>query len=251
VRRIDNSAVLASQIDKLVRLRAARDPHAVEAALAALSAGASSGQNLVPLAIAAARARATVGEISDALEKAFGRHRPESGLIAGIYAPPGERTSEAIDRVRMMIADFIHDEGRRPSILVAKLGQDGHDRGQKVIASAFSDLGFEVELGPLFASPEETARLAAERDVHVIGVSSLAATHLTLVAQLRAALQSIGRGDVMVVVGGVIPQQDYDGLLEAGVSQIFPTGTPIPEAAAALLSELNRRLGYSQIAPVA
>ena len=246
VLKVDNSAVRSQQIAKLARLRARRDPHRVDAALEALTRGAQGRENLLALSIDAARAQASVGEISFALEQAFGRHRPESRIVTGVYVAESGETSEPIDRVRMMVGDFFQNEGRPPRILVAKIGQDGHDRGQKVIASAFSDLGFEVEVGPLFATAEEAASLACDRDVHIVGVSSLAAGHLTLVPELHAALEALGRGDIMIVVGGVVPPQDFEALRQAGAAAIFPPGTAIPQAAAALIDELNVRLGYSQ-----
>jgi methylmalonyl-CoA mutase len=202
--------------------------------------------NLLALAIDAARAKATVGEISLALEKVYGRHRAEIKSIAGVYRKEVGTMSEAVDRVLKHVAAFETDEGRRPRILVAKIGQDGHDRGQKVIASAFADLGFDVDIGPLFATPAEAARQAVENDVHIVGVSSLAAGHLTLVPELKAALVREGRDDIMIVVGGVVPPQDYDTLRKAGAEAIFPPGTVIAEAADELLKALNRRLGHGQ-----
>jgi methylmalonyl-CoA mutase len=245
VLKVDNSSVRAQQLDKLARLRAERDPAAVEAALDALSAGAKGNGNLLALAIDAARAKATVGEISLALERVFGRHRAEIRSISGVYKREVGTMSDAVQRVQGLVQDFEDADGRRPRILVAKMGQDGHDRGQKVIASAFADLGFDVDIGPLFATPDEAARQAVENDVHIVGVSSLAAGHLTLVPELRAALEAAGRPDIMIVVGGVIPQQDFEALKAAGASAIFPPGTVIAEAAADLLRELSRRLGYT------
>ncbi len=245
VLKVDNSSVRAQQLDKLARLRAERDPAAVEAALDALSAGAKGDGNLLALAIDAARAKATVGEISLALERVFGRHRAEIRSISGVYKREVGTMSDAVQRVQGLVQDFQDADGRRPRILVAKMGQDGHDRGQKVIASAFADLGFDVDIGPLFATPDEAARQAVENDVHIVGVSSLAAGHLTLVPELRAALEAAGRPDIMIVVGGVIPQQDFEALKAAGASAIFPPGTVIADAAADLLRELSRRLGYA------
>ena len=245
VLKVDNSSVRAQQLDKLARLRAERDPAAVEAALEALSAGAKGNGNLLALAIDAARAKATVGEISLALERVFGRHRAEIRSISGVYKREVGTMSDAVQRVQGLVQDFEDADGRRPRILVAKMGQDGHDRGQKVIASAFADLGFDVDIGPLFATPDEAARQAVENDVHIVGVSSLAAGHLTLVPELRAALEAAGRPDIMIVVGGVIPQQDFEALKAAGASAIFPPGTVIADAAADLLRELSRRLGYA------
>ena len=244
VLKVENAAVRAQQLDKLARLRAERDPKAVEAALTALSNGAQGGGNLLALAVDAARAKATVGEISLALEKVFGRHRAEIRSISGVYKREVGAMSDAVSRVQAMVEAFEEADGRRPRILVAKMGQDGHDRGQKVIASAFADLGFDVDIGPLFATPAEAARQAVENDVHIVGVSSLAAGHLTLVPELKAALAEQGRPDIMIVVGGVIPPQDFDALLKAGASAIFPPGTVIADAAVSLLHELNRRLGY-------
>jgi methylmalonyl-CoA mutase len=245
--KVDNAAVRQLQIDKLSRLRRERDPKAVADALAALSRNAAGGNgNLLALAIDAARAKATVGEISSALEQVFGRHRAEIKAITGVYKREVGAMSEAVARVQKLVTEFEANEGRRPRILVAKIGQDGHDRGQKVIATAFADLGFDVDIGPLFATPEEAARQAVENDVHVLGVSSLAAAHLTLVPQLKAALVQEGRDDIMIVVGGVVPPQDYEELERAGAAAIFPPGTVIAEAAAALLDKLNQRLGHGR-----
>ncbi|KZE35319.1 methylmalonyl-CoA mutase [Chelatococcus daeguensis] len=245
VLKVDNSAVRAAQIDKLKRLRAERDAPAVEAALAALTKAADTGEgNLLALAVDAARAKATVGEISAALEKVWGRHRAEIKAISGVYKREVGAMSDAVERVLALVEAFEHDDGRRPRILVAKMGQDGHDRGQKVIASAFADLGFDVDIGPLFATPAEAARQAVENDVHIVGVSSLAAGHLTLVPELKAELEKQGRPDIMIVVGGVVPPQDYEAVTKAGASAIFPPGTVIAEAAEKLIKELNRRLGY-------
>jgi len=246
VLKVDNSAVRTLQLDKLARLRKERDPKAVEEALAALTRAADRGNgNLLALAIDAARAKATVGEISAALEKVYGRHRAEIKSLSGVYKRE-VGMNEAVTRVLKLVADFEQDEGRRPRILVAKIGQDGHDRGQKVIASAFADLGFDVDIGPLFATPGEAARQAVENDVHVIGVSSLAAGHLTLVPEVKAELEKQGRGDIMIVVGGVVPPQDYDALKKAGAEAIFPPGTVIAEAAEELVKSLNRRLGHTR-----
>ncbi|MCB1523994.1 MAG: cobalamin-dependent protein, partial [Rhodoblastus sp.] len=186
-----------------------------------------------------------VGEISLAMEKVFGRHRAEIKSISGVYKREAGVNSVAVNRAQKMVEAFEENDGRRPRILVAKVGQDGHDRGQKVIASAFADLGFDVDIGPLFATPEEAARQAVENDVHIVGISSLAAGHLTLVPELRAALEKEGRPDIMIVVGGVIPPQDFDALRAAGASSIFPPGTVIADAASGLIEELNRRLGYT------
>jgi methylmalonyl-CoA mutase len=245
VLKVDNANVRALQIDKLKRLRAERDEAAVAAALDALTTCAGSGSgNLLDLAVNAARVKATVGEISGALEKVWGRHRAEIRAISGVYRQEVGAMSPAVQRVRALVERFETDDGRRPRILVAKMGQDGHDRGQKVIASAFADLGFDVDIGPLFATPGEAARQAIENDVHIVGVSSLAAGHLTLVPELKAELAKFGRGDIMIVVGGVIPPGDFDTLLKAGASAIFPPGTVIADAAEKLIHELNGRLGY-------
>jgi methylmalonyl-CoA mutase len=247
VRKVDNTAVRNMQIEKLAQLKAERDPQKVQETLDALTRAAEGGNgNLLALAVDAARAKATVGEISYALEKVFGRHRAEIRAISGVYKREASAMSPAIDRVLKLVAQFEHDEGRRPRILVAKVGQDGHDRGQKVIASAFADLGFDVDIGPLFATPAEAARQAVENDVHIIGVSSLAAGHLTLVPELKAGLTAEGRGDIMIVVGGVIPPQDYDELKASGAEAIFPPGTVIAEAAEQLMHSLNRRLGHTR-----
>jgi methylmalonyl-CoA mutase len=247
VLKVDNSAVRQLQVDKLTRLRSDRDAAEVAARLAALTACAGTGQgNLLALAVDAARAKATVGEISLALENVFGRHRAEIRAITGVYKREAGQMSETVERVQRLIAAFEADEGRRPRILVAKIGQDGHDRGQKVIASAFADLGFDVDIGPLFATPAEAARQAIENDVHVIGVSSLAAGHLTLVPELKAELDRQGRGDIMIVVGGVVPPQDYDAVRAAGAEAIYPPGTVIAEAAEGLVARLNERLGHGR-----
>ncbi len=246
VLKVDNVAVRTEQIAKLEKLRATRDAKACDAALTALTDGARGTGNLLALSIEAARAGATVGEISLAMEKVFGRHRAEIKAITGVYKREAGAESFAVIRVQGMAQAFAENDGRRPSILVAKMGQDGHDRGQKVISSAFADLGFDVEIGALFATPEEAAMQAADGNVHIIGVSSLAAGHLSLVPALKAALAKAGRPDIMIVVGGVIPPQDFEALYEAGASAIFPPGTVIPEAAAKLLEELNIRLGYAQ-----
>jgi methylmalonyl-CoA mutase len=241
--KVDNSAVRQSQIEKLARLKRERDPQAVAETLAALTRTADGGNgNLLALAIDAARARATVGEISSALEAVYGRHQAEIKTISGVYGSE-VGVSAAAERVRKLVAEFEANAGRRPRILVAKIGQDGHDRGQKVIASAFADLGFDVVIGALFATPEEAARQAVDNDVHILGVSSLAAAHLTLVPQLKAALEQAGRGDIMIAVGGVVPRQDYEVLKRAGAEAIFPPGTVIAGAAAYLVTTLNKRHG--------
>ncbi|MDQ0302704.1 methylmalonyl-CoA mutase [Ancylobacter polymorphus] len=246
VLKVDNSAVRAAQLDKLARLKAERDPQAVAQTLAALENGARGGANLLALAIDAARAKATVGEISDALERVFGRHRAEIRAVSGVYRREAGAMGDRVAQVRARVEAFEREEGRRPRLLVAKVGQDGHDRGQKVIASAFADLGFDVDIGPLFATPEEAARQAVENDVHVIGISSLAAGHLTLVPQVKAALAAQGRPDIMVVVGGVVPPQDYDAVRAAGAEAIYPPGTVIAEAAGELVDTLAARLGHAK-----
>ncbi|SEK86235.1 methylmalonyl-CoA mutase [Bosea lupini] len=246
VLKVDNASVRAQQLDKLRRLKAERNEAETQAALTALTNGAQGDGNLLDLAVKAARAKATVGEISLAMEKVFGRHRAEIKAISGVYKREVGEMNPAVTRVQLMCEAFEEADGRRPRILVAKMGQDGHDRGQKVIASAFADLGFDVDIGPLFATPEEAARQAVDNDVHIVGVSSLAAGHLTLVPELKAALAKAGRPDIMIVVGGVIPPQDFDALIAAGASAIFPPGTVIADAAEKLLEELNQRLGYTQ-----
>ncbi|MFI6502722.1 methylmalonyl-CoA mutase [Nonomuraea typhae] len=253
VLKVDNSAVRARQIDKLRRLRAERDEEAVRQALESLTKAADAAQNgtrdpgleqnLLKLSVDAARAKATVGEISDALEKVYGRHAGQVRTISGVYRDEAGPAAN-IERVREACADFERAEGRRPRILVAKMGQDGHDRGQKVIATAFADLGFDVDVGPLFQTPEEVARQAVEADVHIVGVSSLAAGHLTLVPALRRALADLDAEDVMIVVGGVIPPGDFAELRAAGAAAIFPPGTVIADAALGLLKDLTTRLGH-------
>ncbi len=242
---VDNSAVLASQIAKLAQLRAERDPAAVQAALAALEAGARGKANLVALAVDAARAKATVGEISLALERVFGRHQAKPEVVRGVYAA-AVGAQPKMTKARQMITAFAEAEGRAPTILVAKMGQDGHDRGQKVIATGFDDLGFAVDVGPLFATPAEAAQEAVAKNVHVIGASSLAAGHLTLIPELRAELKRLGRSDIMIVVGGVIPKGDFEALKAAGARLIFPPGTVVADAALAILDALNADLGYAQ-----
>jgi methylmalonyl-CoA mutase len=232
---IDNTRVREQQIRRLQQVRATRDAAAVEAALAALSEAAASGQgNLLDLSVKATRARATVGEISDALEKVFTRHRAVIRSVSGVYGSAYEG-DEGFQRIRGEIDSFAEAEGRRPRLLVVKMGQDGHDRGAKVIATAFADIGFDVDVGPLFQTPEEAARQAIENDVHVVGVSSQAAGHKTLVPQLIEALKAQGAGDILVVCGGVIPPQDYDFLHRSGVAAIFGPGTNIPQAASRIL----------------
>jgi methylmalonyl-CoA mutase len=251
VLKVDNSSVRAQQLAKLQKLRAERDQSAVDTALARLTEAAARsvdgrrdpglGENFLKLAVDAARAHATVGEISDAIEKVFGRHTAAIRTIQGVYRSEiGEAPN--VKLAREMVQSFTDKQGRRPRIMVAKMGQDGHDRGQKVIATAFADLGFDVDVGPLFQTPREVALQAVEADVHIVGASSLAAGHLTLVPELRAELEKLGRGDIMIVVGGVIPPQDFDELLAAGASAIFPPGTVIADAVIDLMGELERRL---------
>ncbi|GGB50352.1 methylmalonyl-CoA mutase [Roseibium aquae] len=245
VLKVDNAEVRAAQIEKLQRLRAERNEAETQAALEALTACARSGEgNLLDLSVKAARAMATVGEISLAMEQVFDRHKAEIKSISGVYKREAGAMSGTLEKVEKLVAEFEDNDGRRPRILVAKMGQDGHDRGQKVIASAFADLGFDVDIGPLFQTPDEAARQAVENDVHVVGVSSLAAGHLTLVPALKKALADEGREDIMIVVGGVVPPQDYDELYASGAAAIFPPGTVIAEAAIDLIAKLNAQLGY-------
>src|ERR1700694_1982462 len=249
VLKVENSTVRRLQIDKLARLKKERNQREVDDALAALTRSAGEGNgNLLALAIEAARAKATVGEISDAIEKVFGRHRAEIKSITGVYKREASTMSNRVEKVQALIDAFEDAEGRRPRILVAKIGQDGHDRGQKVIASAFADVGFDVDIGPLFATSEEAARQAVENDVHILGLSSLAAAHLTAVPELKAALKKQGRDDIMIIIGGVVPPQDYDALYKAGAEAIFPPGTVIADAAEDLIHKLNARLGHSEAA---
>ncbi|WP_067568735.1 methylmalonyl-CoA mutase [Nocardia acidivorans] len=248
VLKVENSRVRIEQNEKLVRLRAERDTAACERALADLTRAAASSEggmenNLMALAIAAARAKATVGEISDALEKVYGRHQAEIRTLSGVYREEAGKVSN-ISRAIELVDEFAEAEGRRPRILVCKMGQDGHDRGQKVIATAFADLGMDVDVGPLFQTPEEVAQQAADNDVHIVGVSSLAAGHLTLVPALRQALADVGRSDIMVVVGGVIPPGDFAELYEAGAAAIFAPGTVIADAAIDLIKKLADSLGH-------
>ncbi len=238
VLRVDNAEVRASQIAQLEELKATRDQNQCQIALEELTDAAEKNENLLAASVKAARARATVGEISDALEKIFGRHKAEVRTISGVFSSEvGD--NEDVQAVRDRSNKFEADSGRRPRILVAKIGQDGHDRGQKVIATAFADLGFDVDIGPLFATPSETAMQAVENDVHVVGVSSLAAGHLTLVPQLKEELEALGRSDIAIVVGGVIPPDDFEALQDAGVAAVFPSGTVIAEAAIELLEKLS------------
>jgi methylmalonyl-CoA mutase len=246
VLKVDNTAVREAQVARLRELRQERDDAALRPKLEALTKSAETGEgNLLELAIDAARHRATVGEISDALERVWGRYQATIRSIEGVYRSEVGKNSEGVDRVRARSDEFLEKHGRRPRILVAKMGQDGHDRGQKVIATAFADLGFDVDIGPLFQTPEESAKQAVENDVHVVGASSLAAGHLTLVPQLKRALADLGRDDILVVVGGVIPPEDYEALREAGAVAIFGPGTVIAEAALELLDRLDAQLGGS------
>ena len=234
---VDQTAVLANQIERLKALKADRDPNAVALALEALESAARTGQgNLLLLSVEAARVRATLGEISDALERAFGRYQARLNMVHGVYARESGSDGKLAE-VRSLADQFAARYGRRPRLLVAKMGQDGHDRGAKVIATGFADVGFDIDLGPLFQTPEEVAQQAIENDVHWVGVSSLAAGHKTLVPQLLQALTRAGRGDIQVVVGGVIPRQDYESLLAAGASAVFGPGTPVLESAASLLKK--------------
>jgi methylmalonyl-CoA mutase len=246
--KVDNAAVREQQIAKLKRLRAERNEAETQAALAALTEGAKGNANLLDLCVKAARAKATVGEMSEAMERVFTRHRAEIRAISGVYRSEAGAMSDDVGTVIQMAAAFEKMDGRRPRILIAKMGQDGHDRGQKVIASAFADLGFDVDIGPLFATPDEAARQAVENDVHVIGVSTMTAGHLTLVPELKRSLAKDGREDIMVVVGGVIPPHDYEALYAAGAEAIFGPGTNIPKAAADLITKLNEKYGYTKAA---
>ncbi|ARF15911.1 methylmalonyl-CoA mutase [Sporosarcina ureae] len=244
---IDNTMVRQKQIDRINDMKEKRDEKVVQATLTAITEAAKSGEgNLLALAVDAARARATIGEISDAIESVSGRHKAVIRSVSGVYSA-NFSNEEEIQEVKDMTDEFLENEGRRPRILVAKMGQDGHDRGAKVIASSFADLGFDVDVGPLFQTPEETALQAAENDVHVIGVSSLAAGHKTLVPTLREELKKINREDILVIVGGVIPAQDYDFLRKNGAAAIFGPGTVIPVAAQKVIEEIYRQLGYEEV----
>ena len=245
--KVDNASVRKQQLDKLQRLKAERSQPQVDEKLDVLTKIARTGEgNLLEAAVNAARAKATLGEISAALEKVWNRHVAKTVILKDVYRRAAGKDSEAIMRAQGAVDAFREADGRAPKILVAKMGQDGHDRGQKVIATAFADLGFEVEVGPLFATPEEVAKQAIDSDVHVVGVSTLTAGHLTLVPALRAALEAQGRGDIMIAVGGVIPPQDFQTLIDMGAAVIFPPGTVIADAAVRLLTKLNAKLGYSQ-----
>jgi methylmalonyl-CoA mutase len=240
---IDNVKVRDGQIERLKKIRATRDSAKVQAALDALTASAESGQgNLLDLSIQAIRLRATVGEVSDALEKVFGRHRADTQKVTGVYAAAYD-SAEGWDQLKKEINEFADAKGRRPRVMISKLGQDGHDRGAKVVATAFADLGFDVDMGPLFQTPEECARQAIENDVHAVGVSTLAAGHKTLVPAIIEELKKQGADDIIVFVGGVIPRQDYDFLYEAGVKGIYGPGTPIPASAKDVLEQIKKALG--------
>lgn len=245
VLKVDNTAVRNAQIAKLNRLKAERDADALAAALDALTNGAAGGANLLELCVNAARAKATVGEMSYAMEKVFGRHKATADAVKGVYLREAGATP-AGERAKAMAEAFAQADGRKPRIMVAKMGQDGHDRGQKVIASGFADLGFDVEIGDLFQTPAEAAAEAVEAGVHAVGASSLAAGHLTLVPELKAELAKLGRPDILVFVGGVIPPEDFKALEDMGVAAIFPPGTVVPEAAIRVLDRLNEQLGYAQ-----
>jgi methylmalonyl-CoA mutase len=243
---VDNMKVRAGQIARLEKIRATRDARAVQAALDALTAAAEKGTgNLLDLSIQAIRLRATVGEVSDALEKVFGRHRADTQKVTGVYAAAYDsastesETMEYWEKLKADIEQFAQDQGRRPRVMISKLGQDGHDRGAKVVATAFADLGFDVDMGPLFQTPEECARQAIENDVHAVGVSTLAAGHKTLVPAIIAELRKQGADDIIVFVGGVVPQQDYDFLYKAGVKGIYGPGTPIPASAKDVLEQIK------------
>ncbi len=249
VLKVDAATVRSMQIEKLMRLRAERDEAKTQETLEALTNGARGKANLLQLSVEAARAKATVGEISLAMEKAFGRHVAKIRAISGVYLAEAGPASEANERVLAMTRAFVENAGHPPRILVAKMGQDGHDRGQKIIASAFSDLGFDVTIGPLFATPDEVAELAAKSKSEIVGVSSLAAGHLALTPALKSALGKVSMGGAMIVVGGVIPEQDFAPLRAAGADAIFPPGTVITDAAQRLIEQLNERLGFTQRAP--
>ncbi|WP_411830711.1 methylmalonyl-CoA mutase [Peribacillus frigoritolerans] len=245
---IDNTAVRESQLKRLSELKAKRDQAKVDEALQALTMAARTGEgNLLELAVQAARVRASLGEISDAIEEVAGRHKATIRSISGVYSSAYSKEAE-IEEVVRMTEEFLENEGRRPRLLMAKMGQDGHDRGAKVVGTGFADLGYDVDIGPLFQTPKETAIQAVENDVHVVGMSSLAAGHKTLLPQLMTELKNLGREDIIVIVGGVIPAQDYDYLMENGATAIFGPGTVIPQAAKKVLQEIYNRLGYEEVA---
>src|SRR5690625_91078 len=244
---IDNSAVRVKQIERIESMQQARDEEVVQRLLADLTTASQSGEkNLLACAIDCARARATIGEISDAIEQVSGRHKAVIRSVSGVYSS-NFSNQEEIDEVKEMVGEFLENEGRRPRILIAKMGQDGHDRGAKVVASSYADLGFDVDIGPLFQTPAETAAQAVENDVHVVGVSSLAAGHKTLVPQLREQLDKLGRSDILIIVGGVIPAQDYEPLRKSGAVAIFGPGTVIPVAAQKVIEEIYKSLGYEEV----
>ncbi|WP_141993861.1 methylmalonyl-CoA mutase [Bacillus sp. B4EP4a] len=245
---IDNTVVRESQLKRLSELKAKRDQARVDEALQALSMAARTGEgNLLELAVQAARVRASLGEISDAIEEVAGRHKATIRSISGVYSSAYSKEAE-IEEVVRMTEEFLENEGRRPRLLMAKMGQDGHDRGAKVVGTGFADLGYDVDIGPLFQTPKETAIQAVENDVHVVGMSSLAAGHKTLLPQLMTELKNLGREDIIVIAGGVIPAQDYDYLMENGATAIFGPGTVIPQAAKKVLQEIYNRLGYEEVA---
>lgn len=244
---IDNSLVRQKQIERINKIKAERNEEEVQRHLERLTKAAATGEeNLLAVAVDAARARATLGEISDAIEKVCGRHQAVIRSISGVYSS-NFSDNELIEQVKQMTEEFLENEGRRPRILIAKMGQDGHDRGAKVVATGYADLGFDVDISPLFLTPQEAAQMAVENDVHCVGVSSLAAGHKTLVPELIEELKKLGREDIIVVVGGVIPAQDYEFLYENGVSAIFGPGTVIPVAAIKIIEEIYRRLGYEEV----
>ena len=244
---IDNTLVRQKQIERIEQVKQSRDEAKVQQILNELTEAAKTGnKNLLECAVNAARARATLGEISDAIEKVSGRHKAVIQSVSGVYSS-NYSDQEAIEEVKRMTDEFLENEGRRPRILIAKMGQDGHDRGAKVVASSYADLGFDVDIGPLFQTPEETAQQAVENDVHVIGVSSLAAGHKTLVPELKKELEKLGREDILIIVGGVIPAQDYDQLYESGATLIFGPGTNIPVAAQKVIEEIYKNLGYEEV----
>jgi len=244
---IDNTVVREKQIERIENMKANRDEEEVTRLLAELTEAARTGEkNLLACAVDCARARATIGEISDAIEAVSGRHKAVIQSVSGVYSSNFD-DQEEIEEVKRMTEEFLENEGRRPRILIAKMGQDGHDRGAKVVASSYADLGFDVDIGPLFQTPAETAAQEVENDVHVIGVSSLAAGHKTLVPQLKAELEKLGRGDILIIVGGVIPAQDYDALYESGAVAIFGPGTVIPVASQKIIEEIYKSLGYEEV----
>ena len=243
VLKVDNQAVRQSQLNRLQQLKEGRDAQVTKRALSELTRVAESGDNLLEACVKAARAKATLGEMSLAMEKVFGRHRASVQSLTGVYQSEME-DSRLFDQASKKVKEFHGKRGRQPRILLAKMGQDGHDRGQKVVATAFSDLGFDVDIGPLFQTPEESAKQAVENDVHIIGVSSLAAGHLSLVPALKSALEKQGRGDILIVVGGVIPPNDYEELYKLGATAIFGPGTVIPKAVIEILEILQKQSGY-------